>query len=120
MWPVISQVIIAAVVVWLYHLWVSSRNQPVARTPEPLPAPKPAAPSQPVVLPQPVIPPAAVAVPAVAKTVEPETVAVIAAAIAVVLGRPYRVVSVQAAQGPDVNIWALEGRVEHFMSHRVR
>jgi hypothetical protein len=52
----------------------------------------------------------------------PEIVAIIAAAIAVVLDRPHRVVSVQQAGGqtPEVNVWAMEGRMQQFMSHKVR
>jgi hypothetical protein len=55
-------------------------------------------------------------------SVEAETVAAIAAAIAVLLGRPYRLVAVQhlAVPAPHLNVWALEGRTQIFMSHRVR
>jgi hypothetical protein len=51
----------------------------------------------------------------------PEIVAAIAAAITVVLG-PHRVVAIQqvAAPAPELNVWALEGRMKHFMSHKVR
>jgi len=59
---------------------------------------------------------------AVATGVEPETAAVIAAAVAVLMNRPYRLVSVQpvAAATPHLNVWALEGRTQIFHSHRVR
>jgi hypothetical protein len=55
-------------------------------------------------------------------SVESETVAVIAAAIAVLLGRPYRLVAVNplAVPAPHLNVWALEGRTQIFMSHKVR
>jgi hypothetical protein len=52
----------------------------------------------------------------------PEIVAVIAAAIAAVLDKPHRVVSVQrvTVPAPHMNVWAFEGRVELSMSHRIR
>jgi hypothetical protein len=55
-------------------------------------------------------------------SVEAEIVAVIAAAIAVSLGRPYRLVSVNplAVPAPHMNVWAVEGRTQIFMSHKVR
>jgi hypothetical protein len=55
-------------------------------------------------------------------SVEAETVAAIAAAIAVLLGRPYRLIEVHplAVPAPHLNVWALEGRTQIFMSHRVR
>ena len=55
-------------------------------------------------------------------TVEPEIVAVVAAAIAVLLGRPHKVLAVQAltVPPPHVNVWAFEGRTQIFMSHRFR
>jgi hypothetical protein len=51
-----------------------------------------------------------------------ETVAVIAAAVAVLLGRPFRLVSVRplAVPAPHLNVWAMEGRTQLFMSHKVR
>jgi hypothetical protein len=53
---------------------------------------------------------------------EAEIAAVIAAAVAVVVGRPHRLVSVQPAtpSAPYMNVWALEGRTQIFMSHKVR
>ena len=53
---------------------------------------------------------------------EAETVAVISAAVAAVLDRPYRLVSVQlvAAPVPHLNVWALEGRTQIFQSHKIR
>jgi hypothetical protein len=58
----------------------------------------------------------------VATAVAPEIAAVIAAAIAVLFDRPYRLVSVQpvAATVPHLNVWALEGRTQIFQSHKVR
>lgn len=52
----------------------------------------------------------------------PETLALIAAALAVVLGRPHRVLGIQKAS-PSVtwvNAWAIEGRFQHYSSHKVR
>lgn len=59
----------------------------------------------------------------VATAVPPEIAAVIAAAVSVVLDRPYRLVSVQQVTVPVVphlNVWAVEGRTQIFMSHKVR
>jgi hypothetical protein len=51
-----------------------------------------------------------------------ETVAAISAAIAVVLGQPFRLVSVHKvpAPVPHLNVWALEGRTQIFQSHKIR
>jgi hypothetical protein len=99
------QVAISLLVVTLYHLWVSRKKQ--------------AAPLSPVVLAPVVTPPKT---PPAVEAVRPEILAVIAAAIAVILGRPHQVVSVQQAAvlAPEGNAWAREGRVEQFLSHRVR
>jgi len=53
---------------------------------------------------------------------ETQTVAVISAAVAAILDRPYRLVSVQlvAAPVPHLNVWALEGRTQIFQSHKIR
>lgn len=59
----------------------------------------------------------------VTTTVAPEIAAVIAAAVSIVLDRPYRLVSVQQVSVPVVphlNVWAMEGRTQIFMSHKVR
>ena len=59
----------------------------------------------------------------VATAVGPQIAAVIAAAVSVVLDRPYRLVSVQQVTVPVVphlNVWAVEGRTQIFMSHKVR
>jgi hypothetical protein len=107
-----SQVAISLLVVALYHLWVSRKKQAAPASQQPVPM-SPVVPA-PVATP-PKTPPAVESVP-------PEILAVIAAAIAVILGRPYQVVSVQqaVALAPEGNVWAREGRVEQFLSHRVR
>ncbi len=54
--------------------------------------------------------------------IEGEVVALIAAAVAVVLGQPHRLVEVHRA-APTVawvNAWAIEGRFQHYSSHKVR
>jgi hypothetical protein len=58
----------------------------------------------------------------VATAVAPEIAAVIAAAVAVTINRPYRLVSVQqvATPVPHLNVWALEGRTQIFQSHKIR
>ncbi|HLH56890.1 MAG TPA: hypothetical protein VKY92_25120 [Verrucomicrobiae bacterium] len=55
-------------------------------------------------------------------SLDSELVAVISAAVAAVLDRPYRLVSVQpvAAAVPHLNVWALEGRTQIFQSHKIR
>ena len=55
--------------------------------------------------------------------VAPEIAAVIAAAVSIILDRPYRIVSVQqvvAPPVPHINVWAFEGRTQIFQSHKVR
>lgn len=51
-----------------------------------------------------------------------ETVAAIAAAIATVIGQPFRLVSVAKVPVPvpHINVWALEGRTQIFQSHQIR
>jgi hypothetical protein len=119
------QVVIALVVVTLYHLWVSSKKPVLPPAPKPLPvAPVIAAPVvappklQPAPAPAPMPTPAAPLV----ESMTPEILAVISAAISVVLGRSHQIVAVQSAgvRGPEGNAWAMEGRVEQFLSHRVR
>ena len=59
----------------------------------------------------------------VATTVAPQIAAVIAAAVSIAIDRPYRLVSVQQVSVPVVphlNVWAVEGRTQIFMSHKVR
>lgn len=53
---------------------------------------------------------------------EGEIMAIIAAAVAVSVGRPHRVLDVRQA-APTVmwvNAWAIEGRFQHYSSHKVR
>ncbi len=58
----------------------------------------------------------------VATQVPSEIAAVIAAAVAMLIKQPYRLVSVQqvATPVPHLNVWALEGRTQIFQSHRIR
>ena len=59
----------------------------------------------------------------VSTNVDPRIAAVIAAAVSVVIDQPHRLVSVQQTTAPLVphlNVWAVEGRTQIFMSHRVR
>jgi hypothetical protein len=58
----------------------------------------------------------------VATGVPSEIAAVIAAAVAVFLDKPYRLVSVHQVETPVpyLNVWALEGRTQIFQSHKVR
>lgn len=53
---------------------------------------------------------------------EGELLALIAAAVAVVIGRPHRVLSIEKAVPVVtwVNAWAIEGRFQHYSSHKVR
>ena len=60
---------------------------------------------------------------AVQTGLDSELVAVISAAVAAVLDRPYRLVSVEPIAVPPVphlNVWALEGWTQIFQSHRIR
>ena len=55
--------------------------------------------------------------------VDPLIVGIIASAVSALFDRPYRLVSVQQVTVPVVphlNVWAVEGRTQIFMSHRVR
>ena len=54
--------------------------------------------------------------------VEAEIVAVVAAAVAAMLDRPYRLISVVPVDisVPHLNVWAFEGRSQLFVSHKVR
>jgi hypothetical protein len=58
----------------------------------------------------------------VATSASPEIAAIIAAAVAMALDQPHRLVSVQQVQTPVpyLNVWALEGRTEIFQSHKIR
>ncbi|MGO8702074.1 MAG: hypothetical protein ACLQVY_30700 [Limisphaerales bacterium] len=131
---IIVQIVISLATVALYHFLVSRKSQPgpavappviLAPPPVVVAPPPPIAPLVTVAPVAPVVPVVSVVPPVksapVMESTPPEIVAVIAAAIAVVLGRPHRVLSVQQGPAqPAVNVWAMEGRVEQFMSHRVR
>jgi len=95
------QVAITLLVVALYHLWVSRKKRP---------APTPAVVAAPVAAPPKTSP--------AGEPIPPEILAVISAAVGVVLGRPHRVASVQPAA--EASIWVFEGRMEQFMSHKIR
>ena len=90
---------------------MSSFRKPAAPVvPAPVAAPVPAAPA-----------PAAARVPA-AGAISPETMAVIAAAVAVALrGRRYAITNVSPAKAPDIeqlmSLWSLEGRRQVYSSH---
>ena len=114
-----------------YHFWTSRRKPAVfpATPPAPASAPVPA-PAVPALVPAPVAPapavfrasvPVPVEQPASVTSTPPEIIAAIAAAVTVVFG-PHRVLAVQQAATPsrEVNAWALEGRMEHFLSHKIR
>ncbi len=55
-------------------------------------------------------------------SVDSETTAIIAAAIAALLDGPYRLISVRPVTPPGspLNVWGLEGRTQIFQSHKVR
>jgi hypothetical protein len=57
-----------------------------------------------------------------AGAVNGELLAIISAAVAAVLDRPYRVLEVQRRTPVVtwVNAWAIEGRFKHYSSHKVR
>jgi hypothetical protein len=123
----ILQVVIALLAVGLYHVWVSGRK--AGEPPAIAPREQPPAIVPPVPVHSNVPVPsttASVAVqPAVARTADTapaEIAAVIAAAVAMVLGRPHRVVSVQNIGVAEArfNVWAHEGRQRIFDSHKFR
>lgn len=100
------QVAVSLLVVGLYHLWIIRRKQPSSEPLAVVPVPIAEQPKAPIAV----------------DSIPPEILAVIAGAIAVVLDQPHRVVSVQPASVhmPEVNVWAMEGRMEQFMSHKIR
>jgi len=103
-------VAIAALVVAIIGL----RRAP-ARVPLPVPAPSPA-PSQPLV--------AAAAAAAVAPVAEltHETLAIIAACVAMTYGRRARIAAVNPGAAGDLALqqWSIEGRRQIYSSHQVR
>jgi hypothetical protein len=54
--------------------------------------------------------------------IPPEIIAVIAAAVAVTINKPHRVLQVKQAAYPvpHFNVWAYEGRAQLALSHRIR
>lgn len=61
--------------------------------------------------------------------IDAEIAATIAAAVAMVIEGPHRIVGVEPVRTPAfgpwplgavLNTWAIEGRVQHFASHRIR
>jgi hypothetical protein len=54
--------------------------------------------------------------------IPPEIIAVIAAAVAVTLEKPHRIIAVKETTFPvpHFNVWAFEGRVQLAISHRIR
>jgi hypothetical protein len=60
--------------------------------------------------------------PAPSDLVATEIVAVVAAAVAALLDRPHRLISVVPVDisVPHLNVWAFEGRSQLFVSHKVR
>lgn len=66
--------------------------------------------------------PAAAVAPLEGEATDPRVVAAIAAAITVALARPYRIIEISAAGHPVgmTSAWAIEGRFQHFSSHKVR
>ena len=124
-----AQVIVTVIVVALYHVWVTSGKSEVP--PPPVSLPHPHVPPAPAPTPTPAVPkpepaPIPIPVPVVlarsSGDVEPEIAAVIAAAVALVLDRPHRVLAVQqvTVPVPHLNVWAWEGRTQLFMSHKIR
>jgi hypothetical protein len=115
---ILCQVAISLVVVTFYHLWFAPKKQeaPTVSALPARPTPLVAVPETAGASAQPAKTSAAT------EQMSPEILAVIAAAIAVVLGQPHRVVSVQPAAAPmaELNVWALEGRMDQFKSHKVR
>lgn len=69
----------------------------------------------------PVVAPAVASAPEVEAT-DPRVIAAIAAAITVSIDQPYRIIDIQPA-GHAVGMssaWAIEGRFQHFSSHKIR
>lgn len=66
--------------------------------------------------------PAVAPVPLAGETTDPRVVAAIAAAITVALAQPNRIIEISAAGHPvsGTSAWAIEGRFQHFSSHKIR
>jgi hypothetical protein len=71
------------------------------------------------VLPSPAAPAPAVPAPPAEKTLDVGVLAAIAAAVAVVVRQPHRIIAVQSDSGAQ-RAWSAEGRREIYHSHRVR
>jgi hypothetical protein len=116
-----SQTVIALIVVAVYHVWVSQRREQTDQSITPVVRQPPAiVPASVVMAPQ-QTPPSPPPVSKSVDSLEGEIAAVIAAAVSVVLDGPLRILSVQPVTAtPYLNVWAFEGRLEIFTSHRVR
>lgn len=66
------------------------------------------------------VPVPAVTTPATEAEIPPEVIAVIAAAVAVTLRKPHRILRIQPANNPWLQAWAGEGRRQIFQSHQLR
>ena len=115
-----SQTAIALIVVAIYHVWSSSRRRSSQNAAEIPHAGLGGTPTT-RILPQQQPIPTPIANPI--DTLEGEIAAVIAAAVATVLDGPLKILHVQQVTAPVpayLNVWAHEGRLQIFMSHKVR
>jgi hypothetical protein len=115
-----SQTAVALLVVAIYHVWSTTRRRSSQNGPETNHAGLGGAPTI-RILPQEQPPPAPISKPT--DTLEAEIAAVIAAAVATVLDGPLKILHVQqvTAHIPAyLNVWAYEGRLQIFTSHKVR
>jgi hypothetical protein len=71
------------------------------------------------VIPSPAAPAPAMPAPPAEKTLDVGVLAAIAAAVAVVVRQPHRIIAVQSDSGAQ-RAWSAEGRREIYHSHRVR
>ena len=71
------------------------------------------------VIPSPAAPAPAMPAPPAEKTLDVGVLAAIAAAVAVVVRQPHRIIAVQSDSGA-LRAWSAEGRREIYHSHRVR
>jgi hypothetical protein len=126
-----SQTAVALIVVAIYHAWFSTRRRSSQNSAETDHAGLGGTPTT-RILPQ-VNPgrrstsePGVISAALVAKsadTLEGEIAAVIAAAVATVLDGPLKILHVQQVTAPIpayLNVWAYEGRLQIFTSHKVR
>lgn len=117
----LSQTVIALIVVAVYHVWINQRRGRTDRSATSVvPHPPAIVPANLVTLPR-QTPPSPVPVSKPVDSLEGEIAAVIAAAVSVVLDGPLRILSVQPVTAtPYLNVWAFEGRLEIFTSHKFR